>query len=269
MYDPERLGQPIAAGRTAEIYAWEAGQVLKLFRPGWEEADANYEAYKARAVHAAGLPAPAVGDVVQVGPRFGIVYERVEGIPFVHPIRTQPWALRRQAEQFADLHWQISQARADNLPPLRPRLERAVQRAADLPEDARRTVLALLETLPDGQAICHGDFHPENITLTERGPVILDWMDATQGSPLADAARSAYLLAKAALPPDMPGKLLIQLIRERFTRTYLNIHLARLECDPQEWSAWQTVIAAGRLAENIPHERKRLLQLVQSGLEGR
>ena len=25
------LGQPIAYGRTAEIYAWQEGQVLKLF----------------------------------------------------------------------------------------------------------------------------------------------------------------------------------------------------------------------------------------------
>jgi hypothetical protein len=27
----EELGQPIARGRTAEIYAWHSGQVLKLF----------------------------------------------------------------------------------------------------------------------------------------------------------------------------------------------------------------------------------------------
>jgi hypothetical protein len=25
-------GRPIAAGRTAEIYAWDEGQVLKLYR---------------------------------------------------------------------------------------------------------------------------------------------------------------------------------------------------------------------------------------------
>ena len=32
------LGKPIALGRTAEIYAWEEGQVLKLFQD-WFSAD--------------------------------------------------------------------------------------------------------------------------------------------------------------------------------------------------------------------------------------
>ncbi len=36
------LGKPIALGRTAEVYAWADGQVLKLFRPGWGKQAAEF-----------------------------------------------------------------------------------------------------------------------------------------------------------------------------------------------------------------------------------
>ncbi len=51
------LGKPIALGRTAEVYPWADGQVLKLFRPRWGKQAAEFEARIARAVYAAGLPA--------------------------------------------------------------------------------------------------------------------------------------------------------------------------------------------------------------------
>jgi len=37
------LGTPIATGRTAEIYAWENGCILKLIRPGFPAHLADQE----------------------------------------------------------------------------------------------------------------------------------------------------------------------------------------------------------------------------------
>lgn len=55
------LVKPIALGRTAEIYTWEEGQVLKLFQDWFSADGVEYEAQIARAVHTSGLPVPAVG----------------------------------------------------------------------------------------------------------------------------------------------------------------------------------------------------------------
>jgi len=55
------LGKPIALGRTAEIYAWEEGYIIKLFRDWMPATSVDYEARMARAVYAAGSPVPAVG----------------------------------------------------------------------------------------------------------------------------------------------------------------------------------------------------------------
>ena len=54
------LGQPIAYGRTAEIYAWHPGQILKLFYEWFGLENIEHEARISRAIHASGLPTPAV-----------------------------------------------------------------------------------------------------------------------------------------------------------------------------------------------------------------
>jgi hypothetical protein len=68
-------GERIGAGGSAEVFAYGEGAVLKLFRPEYGFA-ADREAQRTQAVHAAGIPAPRVLDVVVVGGRRGLVLER-------------------------------------------------------------------------------------------------------------------------------------------------------------------------------------------------
>jgi len=260
------LAPRLAEGRTAEIFRLEGGRVLKLFRPGWGEGDARYEARKAEAVYAAGLPAPAVHGVTQVDERFGIVYEEIVGRPLMESLQRRPWAIHETARFLADLHLQVHKARIPALPRVADRLTRAIERAPELAEQERASLLTLLGRLPGGNAVCHGDFHPGNVYLTERGPIILDWMDATQGNPVADVARTAVLFRAAVLPQDMPGRRVIELIRRAFLRAYLRQYSAATPAEPDQFLAWNAVVAGARLAERIPGEEKRLLALVAAGL---
>ena len=59
------LGAPLAQGRTAEVFAWDDGHVLKLFRPGWDMDVASHEAEIARAM----LSIPAIKGV-EIGDGF-------------------------------------------------------------------------------------------------------------------------------------------------------------------------------------------------------
>ena len=78
-------------GRIAEVYAWVEDQVLKLFRKRFPPDWADYEAQIARTVHAGGASAPAVGDVIDVDGRRGIIYERVDGLPMTSQAASKPW----------------------------------------------------------------------------------------------------------------------------------------------------------------------------------
>jgi tRNA A-37 threonylcarbamoyl transferase component Bud32 len=53
-----------------------------------------------------------------------------------------------------------------------------------------------------GDRIIHLDLHPENVMMVSRGAVVIDWRNATDGSPDLDVALSAVILAQVAADDD-------------------------------------------------------------------
>ena len=71
--------------------------------------------------------------------------------------------------------------------------------------DAARMLAGLLRRLhelpplPGGTGqILHLDLHPENVMLTGRGPVVIDWVNARDGEADLDTALSVLILAQVA-----------------------------------------------------------------------
>lgn len=202
------LGQPVALGRTAELYAWQDGQVLKLFFDWFDLDSIRYEQRMAQAVHASGLPVPAAGDILQVNGRNGLVYERVDGTSMWELLGRYPWRVARYARQTAELHAQMHAADIQpDIPSQRTRLERKIGSADRLPAAVKDVVLNTLAGLPDGDRLCHGDFHPGNILLTADRAVIIDWIDASRGNPLADVpGRRSSPWARRTVPRSRTGR---------------------------------------------------------------
>jgi uncharacterized protein (TIGR02172 family) len=254
------LDKPFAIGATAEIYAWENGQILKLFRE-WVTADAvQTEARTARLVHASGAPVPAVGEVVEIDGRMGLLYERIDGRSMLAALTAQPWRLVHFARQLAELQADLHQrAVPAGMPAQCERMQRKIGAAEALPPATRQRVLALLDSLPTGHQLCHGDFHPDNVLLTARGPVIIDWIDATAGHPLADVARSSLLMSFAQPPADGTLDWKVRLFRRWFHSAYL-AHYGRLRpYTEDELASWRLIAAAARLSETVPEREVRLL----------
>ena len=86
----ESLGNLIALGRTAEVYAWKEVYVLKLFHEWFPLNDVEYEARIANVVLRAGLPVPAVGEIIEISGRYGLIYERVKGISMMETLTSKP-----------------------------------------------------------------------------------------------------------------------------------------------------------------------------------
>ncbi len=162
-----KLSASIAEGRTAEIYEWDEGQILKLYHdwcpPHWVE-DKSKVAY---AIHEAGIPSPAVGEILEVNHRRGLVYERVTGQSMLREMSMRPWAFPKYARLLAELHSQINQLSIPGLRSYQEGLMYSIQRAPHLDDDLRKKTLKHLGTLKDGDSVCHGDFHPGNVLLTD------------------------------------------------------------------------------------------------------
>jgi hypothetical protein len=260
------LGQPIAHGRTADIYAWQDGYILKLFHNWFGINSIQFEARIANALQTSGLPVPHVGDIIQINGRSGLIYERLNGWSMLEALYRKPWWIWHYARRQAALQVRIHSVVSDiNLPSQRQRLENKIHNAKTLSTMDQSAILFLLNALPDGDSICHGDFHPGNILLTSHAEVVIDWYDASLGNPLADLTRSSIIILGSAASDLIPNPFM-----KRFTRLFHTIylhHYFRLRPGgEQEYQLWLPVVAAARLSENIPELESWLATQVKKGL---
>jgi len=256
-------GQIIGLGRTAEIFTWGDDQILKLFRDGWSRSSVEKEEKITRTVYEAGLPAPAVHGIVEVEGRHGIIYERVDGPSMLEELISKPGEAGHFVDIFAKLHAEMHSLEVTGLPSQRRQIEEKIRAAEVLSEDGRKAALKTLHRLPDGVAVCHGDFHPDNILMSPRGPVIIDWVDATKGNPHADIARTILLIQQGELPPGKEDAEHILSLRGLLIKAYLRLYSQIRSVSLEQIEAWRLPIAAVRLSERIPEEESRLLSIVE------
>lgn len=261
----QQLGERLAVGRTAEVYAWQPDRVLKLFHPWMPRAAVRLERDNARAAHSLGLAVAAPGDIVRVRGRAGLDFERIDGPSMMAGLNDESADVEGTAQRLADLHVALHAADgAGNFVHHEERLRRRVTGCGTLDARTRNRVLAALGQLPPGETICHGDFHPGNILLGSRGPVTIDWIDASRGNPLADVAQTV-LLFRGRMDTGTAPAGARQAMRT-FHDTYLDRYFGQALADRELLAPWFPVLAAARLTERIPEQRDWLLAVARGEL---
>ena len=261
-----KTGPLIGTGRTAEIFAWSDDKILKLFMDGFPLSWIEREERLSRIVYEAGLPVPAVEGVIEVNGRSGIVFERITGrsMPdlIVNEMASNPEGVLPCAEILAELHASIHSLEIPDLPSMRGMIEHGIRNARELSEDSRSRILHVLDRMKDGRNLCHYDFHPFNVIMSPRGPIIIDWMTASQGNPHADIARTLLISQgfQHSVPLDLHAAL--RSFIDRYLTRYSEIRQTSLE----EISTWRLPIAAARMNEDIPYEREWLSSIVNEEL---
>ncbi len=162
-------GPLVGAGRAADVYAIGAGRVLRRYRRPF---DVQAEAIVMRHLDEAGFPVPKVYDADGAD----LVMERLDGRDMLTDLGRRPWLARRHARTLAEMHNRLHQIAAP----------------AGWPE-----------TVGPGDKVLHLDLHPGNVMLTSRGPVVIDWSNATSGPAGADVAM-AYLIMACSEVDDLP-----------------------------------------------------------------
>lgn len=255
-----QIGRVVGVGRTAEIFEWGDAHVLKLFRADWPSALATAEAEIGKAIHETGLPVPGIEGIVEIGGRQGIIYERVDGPSMLQHFLAKPWSLPQLSRLFAQLHSSIHCKIVPRLPSFRRQLESTIRHGSVLSARVQEAALGILARLPDGEALCHGDFHPDNIIMSARGPIIIDWPTAAKGNPAADVARTSLLLRLAAPVPGRLRGVLSALGRRWAHASYMQWYLKTSPLSEESVRAWELPVLAARLEEGLPEERKALMR---------
>jgi tRNA A-37 threonylcarbamoyl transferase component Bud32 len=258
----------LAKGATADVYAWGDGRVLKLFteRTPWHA----HEISATRAAQEAGLPVPApVGGLIEVDQREGIVLERVDGPTMNEYLQDHPDQVEDYARQAAELHARIHSTEVPELPPLIELLGLTIEQADPLEDATRHAVLDLLGGLPVGESLCHNDFYPNNIIVSRRGLVVIDWAIGTRCNPLADYART-WLISRMWLDGlEMGAPEQVRLLWLRFWSTYLQRYGELRSTSSEALLPWQIVVATASLAwdRSIASTDQRV-SFVQAAVDG-
>jgi aminoglycoside phosphotransferase (APT) family kinase protein len=258
--------QKIAEGREAEIFAWEEGKVLRLTRdlPGASEL-VEFQEYAIKAAAAAGVRVPAVYERTTVIGRHGLIMERVDGPDMLTMLGTRPWLVYSVGTISGRMQAQLHEVRApDHLRELRPAMAEVIESSDLVPRDLAARALSVLEELPDGDRLCHGDFHPANIIETGRERVLIDWSNAVRADPAADIARTEALVRMAEPPPgaSLVVRVLARFLRGVLLSAYHRSYRRHRAVDEDLVRRWEFPIATHRLTECIEEERAPLLRLL-------
>jgi aminoglycoside phosphotransferase (APT) family kinase protein len=127
---------------------------------------------------------------------------------------------------------------------------------------------AFCHKLPEGEHLCHMDYHPENIVVSLDGPLVIDWANAGKGNYLADVAMTSVLLEVGTLPIGMTSDAggALDNAMDRFFDCYINEYLKMCGKGEEELLAWRAPVAAARMAEGIAEEQEPLLRILKANL---
>ena len=261
-------GALIGKGMTAEVYEWGQNKVLKLYHERFSREWIQYEANIGTAIHDAGVPSPAVYEIVEVDGRKGIVFQRIYGKSMLKHIQAEPWNICNYASQLARLQFSIHQCTAGCLPTQTEKYSARIHGSSALLGDKEQKILNYIDGLPDGTSVCHGDFHFNNIIVSGNKLVPVDWTNAYQGNPLGDVARTFLMM-------NSPGKtsgignmnMLLSQYRKWLTYwTYLSEYMKLANVSYKEIDAWILPTAAAKLRDRINGEESWLLGMINKRL---
>jgi aminoglycoside phosphotransferase (APT) family kinase protein len=256
----------VGEGREAEILEWDDGTVLRLLRSTGGAGRVQREAAAMSAAADAGIDVPRVYGTTTVDGRAGLIMGRVDGPDLITLMGRRPWMVPRAARIVGTTQARMHEVEApSDLGSLREQSRFKIEAAGDLPTELAEFALATLHTLPDGDRLCHGDFHPGNVLLGRDGPAVIDWANATRGDPAADLARTRLLLRAGAVPEHMPALIrrLHAYGRGAFYRGHLRAYERVRPVDAGLVDRWEVVRAADRVFEGIPEERAALLEILE------
>lgn len=253
-------GKLIGQGRSAEVFEWGEDKILKLFRADFPNIATENE-YKISSNICNQLSfVPKVYEFVEIDNRCGIIYEKIDGISMMKVIATKPWKAKKEARRLAKLHLSIQEKVDFELPNCKIRLKENISKTELLGDDIKLRLYEYIDKLEDDNILCHGDLHPDNVLISKDGEMIIDWMTATKGNPLADIARTSIMFKFGVVPVKSSiERKIINFFRNKFYLEYINHYMDITKVNIEQIEKWELPIAAARLIEWLPKSEKTTL----------
>ncbi len=259
----------IGSGNTADVYEIDSTKILKLFKSGMTKEICEMEFANTKSAASVIRTVPEAFQTIEVDGRYGAVYEKISGYCMLDLLTSKLWTADTHAKLLAKYHVDIQKESAHPSPSVKQKLKQDISRSDLLTEEEKRKVYCYLDSLPEGNTLCHFDFHPGNVIIQENKPVIIDWMTLCFGDKCSDVARTGIILKFSELPhgPWLVKKL-VHYMHNRLYKVYIKEYLNLTGISKRDVDQWELPVAAARLREGISDQEKgMLLKLVRRQIE--
>ena len=257
-------GNLIGQGVTAEVYNYDSDKILKLYRHGMPQDACENEFYITQNVKRSLGISPKCYEIINLEGRIGAIYEKVDGKTMLKEILSKVWTISKQSKLLAHYHYEIQKNVDFKLPTVKDKLKRDIESVNELSVIEKETLFEYIDSLPDGNTLCHFDFHPDNIIIKNGKPIIIDWMTACIGDGVSDVARTSVILKYSEVPMKSAFiKKIFKGIAKKVYYNYLKEYIKISGAHIEDIQKWELPIAAARLYEWRPkEEQKQLLKIV-------
>ncbi|ENQ3080003.1 phosphotransferase [Bacillus cereus] len=243
------LGDPIAIGNTAKIYLCD-NKIIKVFKEHLPSTESLYEANKQEYAYSCGLHVPKVLEVTKIEGRQAIIMEYVKGKTAGDLLTNNMELAEHYISVCVNVQQKMHTVVADSklLEPMGEKLHRQIESVHNIEKKQKEKLLRKLDSMVFEPRICHGDFHPFNLIMSNDNVKIIDWVDASSGDIRADVYRTYLLYSQSSV---------------ELAEMYLHIYCQNTGLAKDEVFEWAPIIAGARLSENVSSENvEHLNQLV-------
>lgn len=238
-----KLDRIIAVRNHKTVYR-DGDSCMKVFDETYSKADILNEALNQARVEETGLNIPKIREITLIDGKWTIVTDYIEGKTLAQLIQENPDKKEEYLNLFVDIQLEVQSKSCPLMTKLKDKMNSKISQT-DFDATVRYDLHTRLDAMPKHAKLCHGDFNPSNIIISEDGiPYVLDWSHATQGNASADAART-YLLFWLAGDTDAAEK-------------YLDLFCKKSDTAKQYVQKWMPIVAASQSVKGNEKEREFL-----------
>ena len=241
-----KLDKIIATRDNKTIYC-DGDKAIKIFNEGYSKADVLNEALNQARIEEIGLNIPKVLEVTMIDGKWAIISEFIKGKTLAQLMEENPEKKDEYIELLVDIQLNMHTKTCPLLNKLKDKMSRNIA-ASDFDATTRYDLHSRLDGMPKHNKVCHGDFNPSNIIISDEGiPYIIDWSHAMQGNASADVARTYLLFLMSG---DVRG-----------AKLYLDIFCKKTDTAKQYIQKWLPIVAASQSVKGDDKEREFLMSL--------
>jgi len=264
MYTIDNL-QIIGSGATATVYLLDNKRIIKVFNSEYSIDSVKYEAHLSEEISKTGILSPKYHGLVKVNNHDAIISEYIPGdVLLGHVVKSSITQCVKLVKKMVQIQKSIHLVNCTSITSQFDRFTYLIN-ATSLSDTKKETILKHLHIIGHDTKICHGDYHPGNIIINSNNDLYtIDWMNCYFGDPIGDVVRSYLTLISPFIPFKLPiiKKIMFLLYKRLLGEIYLHEYRKETSIKRKDINKWIPIIAAGRLADNIPNEGKWLVKLI-------